>query len=242
MRARLAVHAALVLGCLLFSFPFVWLLSTSFKYDEEIFVYPPKWLPSVPGARVHSPYVNSEEHVPAEIRARWAEVRARLEPALWARGLDLLGAGRLEGLDEAQVRPVLGEALFAAAGRRVARGDWAREGEGFDAAVLARLDAPVAAAAWESIFRGVALRLPTVRDTDLVDRPVGGTELLAAWQTLSGQVRCRPSPADRSVRLEYDLADGKPAAIEAVFPLPLPEERFLSLTLPMRQDRSWNRL
>jgi len=239
---RMAVHAALVLGCLLFSFPFVWLLGTSFKYDEEIFVYPPKWVPALPGARHHSPYVASEEQVPAEVRGRWAEVEGRLEPALWERGRMLLGEERLVGLDEGQVRLFLTEALFAAAARRVSRGDWAREGEGFDAAVLARLDGPIVQAAWEGIYRGVALRLPTVRDTDLVDRPVGTSELMNAWQPVSGQVRCRPAAADRSVRLDYDLTSGDPAILEAVFPLPVPEERFLSLTLPMRQDRSWNGL
>ncbi len=237
---RFVLHAALVLGCLLFSFPFVWLLSTSFKYDEEIFVYPPKWLPSAPGARMHSPYVNSEEQLPAEVRARWAVVRQHLEPALWERGCALLGNERMAGLEPAQVRPVLGEALFAAAARRVARGDWQREGDRFDAAVLARLDSFIAAAAWEGIFRGVALRLPSVRDTDLEDRPVGAGELLAAWQPVSGQVQLRPAPAERSLRLEYDLADGTPVVLEAVFPLPIPEDRFLSLTLPMRQDRSWH--
>ncbi|MBI2201686.1 MAG: hypothetical protein HYU43_07065, partial [Armatimonadetes bacterium] len=167
MKARLAVHAALVLGCLLFSFPFVWLLSTSFKYDEEIFVYPPKWLPSVPPARSHSPYVSLEEQLPAEERSRWDQVRSRLEPVLWERGCTLLGAERMEGLDEAQVRPLLTETLFAAAGRRVARQDWQSEGDRFDTALLARLDGPIAEAAWEGIFRGVALRLPSVRDTDL---------------------------------------------------------------------------
>ena len=242
MKARLAVHAALVLGCLLFSFPFVWLLSTSFKYDEEIFVYPPKWVPSVPGARIHSPYVNSEEQLPAEVRQRWTQVRSRLEPVLWERGRTLLGAERMEGLDETQVRPLLTETLFAAAGRRVARGDWQSEGERFDAALLARLDGLIAITAWEAIFRGVALRLSSVRDTDLEDRPVGAGELLGRWQPVSGQLFCRPSPAERALRLEYDLADGAPAVLEAVFPLPIPEECFLSLTLPMRQDRSWHRL
>ena len=242
MKARLAVHAALVLGCLLFSFPFMWLLSTSFKYDEEIFVYPPKWVPSVPPARSYSPYVHRDEQLPAELSQRWAQVQAHLEPALWERGRTLIGAERMEGLDEAQVRPLLTETLFAAAGRRVARQDWQQEGEAFDKALLARLEGSIAIAAWEAIFRGVALRLPSVRDTDLEDRPVGEEALLGAWQPVSGQLRCRPLPAERSLRLEYDLADGAPVALEAVFPLLIPEKRFLSLTLPMRQDRSWHRL
>ena len=43
---KIGVQTALVEGCVLFAFAFVWLLSTSMKYDEEIFVYPPRWIPA----------------------------------------------------------------------------------------------------------------------------------------------------------------------------------------------------
>ena len=46
---KFCVHLALIEGSVLFAFPFIWLLSTSMKYDEELFVYPPRWLPTMPG-------------------------------------------------------------------------------------------------------------------------------------------------------------------------------------------------
>ncbi|HEX72291.1 MAG TPA: hypothetical protein ENN65_03145, partial [Candidatus Hydrogenedentes bacterium] len=60
MGASVAVHGMLVFGSVIFVFPFVWLAGTSFKYPEEIVVYPPKWIPSAPHAVAQSPYVSAE--------------------------------------------------------------------------------------------------------------------------------------------------------------------------------------
>lgn len=62
--SKILIHGALVMGCVVFSFPFVWLVSTSFKYREEIGAYPPRWMPSMPGAVVRSPYVTEESLEP----------------------------------------------------------------------------------------------------------------------------------------------------------------------------------
>src|SRR3954451_23269577 len=42
---RLLVHAVLIVLSLLFAMPFVWLLSTSLKPNEQLFVIPPEWIP-----------------------------------------------------------------------------------------------------------------------------------------------------------------------------------------------------
>ncbi|MEL7089434.1 MAG: hypothetical protein AAGL98_13505, partial [Planctomycetota bacterium] len=42
---RASLHGILITGSIVFALPFVWLVSTSFKYPEETFVYPPQWLP-----------------------------------------------------------------------------------------------------------------------------------------------------------------------------------------------------
>jgi multiple sugar transport system permease protein len=41
------LHGVLVLGGIVFSLPFVWLITTSFKRPEEVFVQPIQWIPSV---------------------------------------------------------------------------------------------------------------------------------------------------------------------------------------------------
>jgi len=43
---RLAVYGLVVAGAVVFALPFFWMLSTSVKPNDEIFAYPPRWLPS----------------------------------------------------------------------------------------------------------------------------------------------------------------------------------------------------
>ena len=52
----LAIHAVLVAGGVVFSLPFFWLLTTSFKADREMFVLPPEWIPEIPPKVEYSPY------------------------------------------------------------------------------------------------------------------------------------------------------------------------------------------
>ena len=61
--ARASLHGALVAGAVLFALPFVWLVGTSFKYPEETFVVPPRWVPAAAHPREVSPYLvrDSEE-------------------------------------------------------------------------------------------------------------------------------------------------------------------------------------
>ncbi|MGG1313020.1 MULTISPECIES: carbohydrate ABC transporter permease [Cohnella] len=43
---NLATHLCLIVFGLFFLSPFLWLISTSLKPDEELFLWPPKWIPS----------------------------------------------------------------------------------------------------------------------------------------------------------------------------------------------------
>lgn len=81
--SKAAIHGALLDGCIIFSIPFLWLLTTSFKYTEEIFKFPPHWIPAFPSQVVHSPYVTGEEFDPAEkleaiSQERWESLWAEI--------------------------------------------------------------------------------------------------------------------------------------------------------------------
>jgi ABC-type glycerol-3-phosphate transport system permease component len=41
-------HGALVVGSVLFGFPFLWMLSTAFKQSSETFTIPPSLMPASP--------------------------------------------------------------------------------------------------------------------------------------------------------------------------------------------------
>src|SRR5579859_3478092 len=43
---RVVSHVVLIVLSVVFVIPFLWLLSTSFKIDTQIFRFPPVWIPS----------------------------------------------------------------------------------------------------------------------------------------------------------------------------------------------------
>ena len=53
-----AAHIALVAGSVMFLIPFVWLISTSLKTDEEMAVFPPVWIPT---QQITSDHFNNKE-------------------------------------------------------------------------------------------------------------------------------------------------------------------------------------
>lgn len=54
--SRLLIYAVLLLGAIAFSFPFVWMVSTSVKVDQELFTQDLQILPQQPLPREQSPY------------------------------------------------------------------------------------------------------------------------------------------------------------------------------------------
>ena len=68
--ARGVIHVILVAGCVLFSMPFMWLISASFKAPTEIFAIPMHWIPNVFRERpivlseIFRNFVSAQEFVP----------------------------------------------------------------------------------------------------------------------------------------------------------------------------------
>src|SRR4051794_38619376 len=59
MRMRIiAVYAALLLGAVLFAWPFIWMAMTSVKLERELFSEYPARLPEAPRPVVRSPYID----------------------------------------------------------------------------------------------------------------------------------------------------------------------------------------
>jgi len=45
MPGRLLLYAVVIAGAVVFALPFFWMLSTSFKPENQVFAYPPQWIP-----------------------------------------------------------------------------------------------------------------------------------------------------------------------------------------------------
>jgi ABC-type glycerol-3-phosphate transport system permease component len=253
---RLVTHGALVCGALLFVFPFVWLVGTSFKYTEEQGAQPPRWVPTVPPAVRHSPYVTAELCEPVEppralAPGRWPALRLRLEEALWERGRSLLGPLLVAELDTLATREALFTGLWENLAPSLPESTWAGSDESITAALLDKLAAERLDDVWLSVFRGVALRRPSLTDTDRQEQvlpPAAATEGDLGWQPGNRAVRLRTQVGSLTSEtrpvcfVHYDLESSPEAVVTGEFPLPLASERLLSVTIPLRQDRSWHDL
>ncbi|MFA9478109.1 ABC transporter permease subunit [Phycisphaerales bacterium AB-hyl4] len=251
--SRLLATGALVIGSLLFSFPFVWMLSTSFKYPEEIFVYPPRWVPVIPEPVRQSPYITLEELSPmvrpeALAVSRWDEMEPELRALLWRHAEPRITAQQMEGVEAAMLREAVVTGLWTSVTAGLPTATWEGEAESILQAVEGRLDDDRVGDVWPTIHRGVALRNVMVRDEQLLDHPLDAERsLLDHWQAEAGsplRLMHEPSesPQDAVAHLAYDLSETDEATMVADFPLPVAMEEWLAVTLPIRQDRSWHRL
>ncbi len=256
MGASVAVHGMLVFGSVIFVFPFVWLVGTSFKYPEEIVVYPPKWIPSTPHAVAQSPYVSAELYKPVERpagmpRDRWERLWPAIEAALWARAVATLGPERPAGLHEIEVRAAVTQGLWQTVAAGMPANIWEQPDEALAAAFAGRVDEGRVDDVWTTVFRCVALRDPFITAVDRREHFLGdgSRTLLEAYAVPVGDVRLKRRPISLTAAespppliMEYGFTQTRRAGITADLPLPVPESELLSITLPIRQDRSWHRL
>src|SRR5918998_537706 len=61
MIRRLLSYALLIVGTIMFAWPFLWMASTSIKLEREIFGRGNKDAPQMPAAPVRSPYIDERE-------------------------------------------------------------------------------------------------------------------------------------------------------------------------------------
>ena len=87
---RVLLHGALIAGAILFSLPFLWLVTTSFKEDDEVFSDPPRWIPMIPTYSLTSPFLDTHCRDPflpqkdqTALRKRWDKVKYGVEEAIW---------------------------------------------------------------------------------------------------------------------------------------------------------------
>ena len=121
---QFVIHSVLVAGCALFSFPFLWLLSTSAKTNEELGVFPPRWIPAVPWYSERSPFVDADAYEAMQppkrlARRAWADLRGPVEEALWRQAAAALGTEAVETVD----RTVAGSEAFR---EQMVRGVWSQ--------------------------------------------------------------------------------------------------------------------
>ncbi len=243
-------HLVLVVGCVVFAFPFVWLATTSFKQNREIAVFPPRWIPEVPTYSTVSPFVwaagsgtlERPDNVEPE---KWDRLSGAIEATLWRALQRHLPAIRArEGVSSLAGPEDLRSRLTAAAWEEMesalAERAWA-DRPTLTRAVEEQTTPALALRAWERTARRLALGNLTIRDvrSDLV---AGSNP--KAWRITAGKATTRPSHLDREsgYLLSYDLTRDPVLHLQQTVRLPVPLSQVGSVSISLHADESWHQV
>ncbi|MCX7014683.1 MAG: hypothetical protein NTW86_19400, partial [Candidatus Sumerlaeota bacterium] len=250
---RAVLHTALALGSLVFSLPFLWLLSTAAKQDAEIFVYPPELVPQIPGAVASSPWVDPDAYRPPSrpeemSLAAWLNRRSEILRALREKAGAWLGDSPLVDLHSQAAADEAADGVWEKAALRLAPEDWGRE----PARIAETLIAAVQPLARDEILDTIQRRLvfgeARFDGWSMKETPVlNGADAATSWRILpaegsSATIEPYVDSGKTSGLVRYRMAPNRPIVFQTDLALPFPADDFKRVVFSYRGDASWNAL
>lgn len=218
--SRVATHGALIAGSVVFALPFFWLVGTSFKYPEETFAYPPRWIPKIPAAVSTSPYIARTEY--------HGIAPAPFEAMIWETAEPMLPAPELASVDRASARSAVTGVLWELI--------TATHTDPSAAAIATEVNVETVAMAWERVFRTVALGAVTVYDQQRIAAVVPADQI--RWRGANALLVS--SGGSTRVQYNFDDSQDETARLEADIELPFAAGELFQVSIGIRQDRSWH--
>ena len=244
---RLGLYGLLVGGSVLFSIPFVWLLLSSFKTNEEQFLDPPRWLPRTPSAATASPYVAGDEFAAvARPRAcaasRWPELEPLLMDAARQAVADAMAPAA--SVPREALAAEVAEGVFFAAADNVADHAWFESLETLLATWRKQLTPRLVASCRDKAYKRLLLGPVRVKSIEQQETILRGAEPIArVWRAECGSLAEQSAEGRPCARLAYDFAAGeRRVRLSAVFPLAFRVAKLKKLVLSLRPDHTWHAL
>ncbi len=243
---RLLLHTTLIIGSIIFAFPFVWLVSTSFKADREIFADPPEWIPRLPYHVQQTPYIADREYRKMQkprgmSRERWQLLQGELTERIWQAARPQLPDDALR-TEQETLRRELVKGIWGKVLTETPETLWQQEDSVILDAVFDSVTQDKVNAVTELIYRGVAIGAITVQDLERNETLAEPSPEL--WDIEDGNVQIHKiAEVERSyVEIAADYRKSKRHTLNKQLPLPVPLERLRSITLAIRSDESYHKL
>lgn len=237
-------HVCLLSGSILFAAPFVWLLSTSSKVNDEL--YPPKWIPQIPKGVLASPYI--------DVRENERPVKPVLvSPEDWERvfrpvceGISAAIQGYRDEFPafygEYLTNPVWAEAVFARLLKRAPEPVFAGELPEAIRWFVDNTTPELCREVFDTVYRRVALADVVLHGWDLaIERPTAGEQF--AWRVVDGDAVV----TDRLVGLDrpgqevgYTFAKRGSFRVQTELPCGMKLEELKRIVVSNHCDRSWH--
>jgi len=247
-RVRAVVlHVALVAGSIIFAVPFIWLFSTSCKVPDEM--YPPRWLPQIPGGVKTSPYValrrNEQPKRPVGVSAEdWVLLSSAIREGI--RGRTEAEASELPDFygpylaSDALAEGILGR-LLKRAPDEVLRGP---EDEAV-AWFVDRVTKEMIRDIFETVYRRVAVSDVVCHGWDIVSVEKATADAPLPWKVVEGDatlIKRQAGLLRPAQEVHYSFEKAHSFVLEAEMPLEMAPENLKKVVVATHGDRSWHEI
>jgi len=243
---RFWIYALLGVGAAIFSWPFLWMASTSVKVEREIFGGALRLRPETPRPAIRSPYLETRAYLPLDI-PRAEELLPELERAIqgvaegggeahWAVEL------RSAGADE---RTAVARGVLRRLHLRTPSADWSGPLPELTALLRERATPELIAELVADVRRELGIGAVRVRSLDLQEEVAVAPEHAAEGWEIEGPAKLEPvhGEARSFARMRYDFSEGTGSIrLTRTLQLGFPVERLHRVQVAIRPDDSWHPL
>ncbi|MDB5327560.1 MAG: sugar transport system permease protein, partial [Phycisphaerales bacterium] len=240
---RLFLYGTLIFGAIVFSFPFVWMASSSVKVDRELYSDELTIRPLKPSATAVSPWIDKDYY--ARLPGT-AERQADVLPAL-----EKLAAPQMEvpaGINGGELSKQVARGVYQRLSRLLPDAVWT----GGTPQAVAEAAKPIVNQEMVGNIVGNLTRkmaIGTLRvglDDDTEFEPKHGSPITQRWDKVSSDVMTLtddPTSTRRTAaNVAYDFTHGDSFSMTANVALPTTTDHVARVRLPVRPDDSWHSL
>jgi len=248
---RAFLHGALIVGSIVFSLPFLWLVSTGAKQEPEIFIYPPEIVPQIPGPVSSSPWFDPQAYRPPKRPAdlslgAWLSKKSEILEALEAQTAAAIVRQWPEASQSKAVVAEVAEGVWEKTSLGLPSERWQAEPTQIAQALARALSDTAREEILDTVRRRLVLGEVRLDSWSLERIPVStesdGTN---QWEIFRGEgaLATLESVIDSGkagALVRYQMGSGSQVAFRGRFPLPFPPQDFKRIVFSFRGDASWN--
>ena len=252
-RARLkraAQHAVLIFGSVLFALPFIWLVSTSLKWDRELFMEPSSWFdrlrPRLPYRVLRTPYIAERDTLPFQKPSsmderKWQALRGSLESLLWEEAQQVLTRRDYPDAARNALRTHIARDLWRQIAAEKPKALWNESEERIKAEIANSVSYEKIESAWNRLYRSIRLGTPSVQSIDRSEYKAEDGK----WSASRGGSLISPRETLRSAQeiwTDYQRAPAPPYASYYAYEIdsPVQSSDLRAVIVPIRADESYH--
>jgi ABC-type glycerol-3-phosphate transport system permease component len=240
---HLLVYGLLLAGAAAYSFPFLWMASTSVKVDRELYTGDIRLIPITPVPRAQSPYIDDRYYErPGDARAEW--LLPKLKELAGSSGFRVPQEVSREAAEEQVAR-----GLYQRLAQRIPKALWdGDDRQALLAAAAGEVTAEVVKEIFENVYRAFTLGRILVRSQELQeeelekDKPFAERLDNLTPQTATLVEREIKEKAQRFAVVRYDFSAGDCVRLSRTFELPFEAERLQRIRVSLQPDDTWHEL